>query len=79
MIPSAHGYAYVDPQYGIDVATVSPTRRAALVNVLAVKCGIVVMCGTTDEQIEEAFARQALPGNIQHCLIHAEYAPGPLQ
>ncbi len=47
----AEGYAVIGDS-GIDVLTVSTTRRAAIVNWLVVNTRISIVNNTTDEQIE---------------------------
>jgi hypothetical protein len=47
----AHGWAVVD-QHGINVRSVSPTRRAAIINWLVANCGMAVWSGASDAVIE---------------------------
>lgn len=47
----ADGWAIIE-DIGIDVRSVSPTRRAAIVNWLVTRKGIMIYHTTTDEQIE---------------------------
>jgi hypothetical protein len=49
---NAEGWAIIE-NGRINVRTVSPTRRAAIVNFLVVERGILVMDSATDEQIEQ--------------------------
>lgn len=52
MSERAEGYA-VMREGKIDIRTVSPTRRAAIVNDLVVNCACPVFAKTTDAQIED--------------------------
>lgn len=54
------GWAVKTPA-GISVATVSPTRRAAIVNWLMAACNISVFQGHTDADIEHMWRRNAPP------------------
>lgn len=47
----ADGWAIIE-DIGIDVSSVSPTRRSAIVNWLITRKGIMVYHTTTDEKIE---------------------------
>jgi len=49
---AAHGWAVVDMS-GINVRTVSPSRRGALVNWLIAAHRMVLMGNVTDEQVEQ--------------------------
>lgn len=51
----AEGWAVIDCTR-IDVSTVSPTRRAAIVNWLVTRAGRFISTSTTDEQIEAYWA-----------------------
>lgn len=50
---SAEGWAVTGPPEGIDVKTVSPTRRAAIVNWLVVTKEVSVSIGHSDDAIEK--------------------------
>lgn len=50
-----NGYALHVAHEGIDIATVSGTRRAAMVNAMVARYGIGVMAGAEDADIEDAF------------------------
>jgi len=54
MIRPVEGYAVRTP-LGIDVKTVSPTKRAAQVNWLVACAGIMVSNSATTEQIDSLF------------------------
>ena len=51
---TADGWAIIE-DIGIDVRSVSPTRRAAIVNWLVTRAGIMIYSTTTDKQIEECW------------------------
>lgn len=66
MISRAEGWAVKDVDTGINIRTVSDTRRAAIVNWLVVECGVAVSMGHDDLQIEKLWrqlcgASEALP------------------
>jgi hypothetical protein len=61
---SAVGYAVVDDD-GINVRTVSPTRRAAIVNWLLIECGLLAMQITTDVEIEQAWNAHRDTANVR--------------
>jgi hypothetical protein len=46
------GWAAVDPNGEVVIATVSPTRRAAIVNFLVARKNLMVYSADTDEDIE---------------------------
>lgn len=52
---TAQGFAVADDT-GILVKTVSPTRRAAIVNWLVAECGVMVRNSFSDQDIEGLFA-----------------------
>ena len=52
MTIEAEGWAVIDGQGVLNVRTVSPTRRAAIVNWLLTDKGLMAFDVATDEQIE---------------------------
>jgi hypothetical protein len=57
-IPAAEGYAIVEDGK-IDVRTVSPTRRAAIVNFLVVSRGAFITNAMTDDIIDSIWRDRA--------------------
>lgn len=57
--PVAPGYAFINHKNQIDVRTVSPTKRAAMVNWLAVHSPVIPRASWTDDKIAEEFERLA--------------------
>ncbi len=57
-IETLQGYAVVLDNK-IDIRTVSPTRRGAIVNWLVVHVGCFIYNTTTDEQINEMWSRSS--------------------
>ncbi len=55
----AIGYAHVNKKGEIDVATVSPHKRGAMVNALYVKYHVAIMQGATEDQITESYLHRA--------------------
>jgi methyl coenzyme M reductase beta subunit len=62
----ARGYAVIE-QGQIDIRSVSPTRRAAIVNWLVTAKRLVATHNTTDEQIERAW--QAHKGGAEAVIV----------
>lgn len=60
---TAQGFAVADDT-GILVKTVSPTRRAAIVNWLITECGVMVSNSFTEGEVERLFSthQQEKPG-----------------
>lgn len=69
MLLSANGWAIVDST-GINVRTVSDTRRAAVVNWLVVEKGVGVYNSTSDEQIELVWTQLRGASEVMEVTIH---------
>lgn len=68
MLLSSQGWAVADPE-GINVRTVSETRRAAIVNWLVVEKGVGVYRETTDEAIERLWRQLCGPSEVMEVTI----------
>lgn len=72
--PPARGWGVRDAHTGeIDMTTVSPTKRAAMVNWLWVSGHVPVTNAFTDDQIEQAFLSFVMSRHVEVCevLVHA--------
>jgi len=69
------GYAHVNKKGEIDVTTVSPHARGAMVNALFMRYGIAVTNEATEDQITESYLRRAKMGGCaikQVCITLAD-------
>lgn len=67
----SQGWAVKDPK-GINVKTVSDTRRAAVVNWLVVEKGVMVLNAATDREIEDLWRRLCGPSEVTKVTIHQQ-------
>lgn len=73
----AEGWAVTTSNGDIEVSTVSPTRRAAIVNWLVVACSIMIRNSHSDADIEEIWRKnrtfsRKLPGDEHRSIISVD-------
>lgn len=68
MLLSTQGWAVADPD-GINIKTVSDTRRAAIVNWLVVEKGCGVLNCASDEDIERAWRHLCGPSEVMEVTV----------
>ncbi len=68
MLLSTQGWAVADPD-GLNIKTVSETRRAAIVNWLVVEKGVGIFNTTNDEQIEMAWRNLCGPSEVMEVTV----------
>lgn len=68
MLLHTQGWAVADPD-GINIKTVSETRRAAIVNWLVVEKGALVTREASDEDIENAWRHLCGPSEVMEVTV----------
>ena len=74
MTTQANGWA-VKCNGEIDARTVSPTRRAAIVNWLVVAKGMAVLAGTPDKDIDDGWDLKRTSGDELIQVMITEWGP----